>query len=86
MIAIDQHAAVFGHPNCPGYRRSDYGAEPTCKYCAAPEATHWTHGKTCEKKPHDNPNGGYLHGEDDDTPYDVDGWPYCGRCHQVLDV
>jgi hypothetical protein len=41
------------------------------------------HGKTCEKKPHDK-WGGYLHGEDDDTPYDVDGWKYCGRCHQVL--
>jgi hypothetical protein len=69
---------------CPGYRRSDYGAEPICKYCGVPEATHWIHGKSCEKKPHDNPTGGYLHGEDDDTPYDVDGWEYCGRCHQVL--
>lgn len=36
---------------------------------------------TCRKAPHDNPDGGYLHGEDDDTPYDVDGALYCGRCH-----
>ena len=42
------------------------------------------HGQTCEKKPHNNPDGGYLHGEDDDTPYLVDGWRYCGRCHRVL--
>lgn len=46
--------------------------------------SHMIHGRTCEKKPHDNPQGGYLHAEDDDTPYDVDGWKYCGRCHQVL--
>lgn len=35
----------------------------------------------CPKAPHDNPSGGYLHGEDDDRPYDVDGMLYCGRCH-----
>ncbi len=43
------------------------------------------HGRTCAKKPHDNTAGGYLHSENDDTPYDVDGWKYCGRCHRVLE-
>lgn len=40
------------------------------------------HGINCEKKPH--VRDGYLHGEDDDTPYDVDGAKYCGRCHTSL--
>ena len=44
------------------------------------------HGVTCEKQPHDKPGGGYLHGDDDDRPYDVDGWAYCGRCHRVLEA
>ncbi len=42
------------------------------------------HGIDCKKAPHNNPNGGYLHHEDDDRPYDVDGMAYCGRCHHVL--
>lgn len=41
-----------------------------------------THGVNCEKKPH--VNSGYLHGEEDDTPYNVDGLPYCGRCHTAI--
>ena len=41
-----------------------------------------THGVNCPKAPH--VGDGYLHGEDDDTPYDVDGVPYCGRCHHGL--
>ncbi len=41
------------------------------------------HG-TCPKQPHDNPEGGYLHGKDDNSPYDVDGCLYCGRCHYPL--
>lgn len=36
---------------------------------------------TCPKMPHDNPNSGYLHAADDDSPYSVDGLLYCGRCH-----
>jgi hypothetical protein len=40
------------------------------------------HGATCEKKPH--VRSGYLHGEDDDSPYMVDGLKYCGRCHTSL--
>mgnify|MGYP001559825634 FL=1 len=41
------------------------------------------HGVTCDKKPHHG--GGYLHGEDDDNPYDIDHLQYCGRCHHALD-
>jgi hypothetical protein len=37
---------------------------------------------TCEKVAHTR--DGYLHAEDDDTPYDVDGVSYCGRCHRSL--
>ncbi len=41
---------------------------------------------TCPKRPHDNPLGGYLHAADDDSPYDVDGTSYCGRCHYLCDA
>ena len=40
------------------------------------------HGKTCVKVLH--VGSGYLHGEDDDKPYDVDHVTYCGRCHSAL--
>lgn len=38
---------------------------------------------TCQKVIHDGRQG-YLHGPDDDSPYDVDGVRYCGRCHVAL--
>jgi len=41
------------------------------------------HGVDCRKVRH-RPEGGYLHSDDDDTPYDVDGASYCGRCHMAL--
>lgn len=41
------------------------------------------HGKTCPKKPH-GPRRGWLHDESDDTPYDIDGVNYCGRCHVAI--
>ncbi len=41
------------------------------------------HGVDCEKVRH--LGGGYLHAAYDDSPYDVDGVPYCGRCHQWLE-
>ena len=28
------------HPNCPGYRRSDFGAIPKCKYCGGAPDMH----------------------------------------------
>ncbi len=37
----------------------------------------------CAKVPHEG--DGYLHREDDDSPYDVDGVLYCGRCHRCID-
>lgn len=40
------------------------------------------HGTDCVKQKH--LGGGYLHAENDDTPYDVDGLAYCGRCHEYL--
>lgn len=36
----------------------------------------------CPKAPHDSRQG-YMHAEDDDTPYSVDGVLYCGRCHSL---
>lgn len=42
------------------------------------------HGITCVKVLHIG--GGYLHDARDDTPYDVDGVMYCGRCHAALTV
>jgi len=41
------------------------------------------HGADCEKAPH-NSNGGYLHAAEDDSPYNVDGLTYCGRCHRWM--
>ena len=38
------------------------------------------HGRNCEKVPH--VQTGYLHGEDDDREFLVDGVLYCGRCHK----
>lgn len=40
------------------------------------------HGTDCGKVEH--LGAGYLHDVDDDTPYDVDGLAYCGRCHAWL--
>ena len=37
------------------------------------------HGFDCPKVLH--VGGGYLHAMNDDSPYDVDGVSYCGRCH-----
>lgn len=42
------------------------------------------HGRDCKKAPHIG--SGYLHAEDDDRPYDVDGVLYCGRCHEFLEA
>jgi len=42
------------------------------------------HGRTCPKVAHSDPEGGYLHDDNDDSPYGVDGVDYCGRCHRVL--
>lgn len=36
--------------------------------------------KVCQKIPH-SAGGGYMHDEEHDGPYDVDGVLYCGRCH-----
>lgn len=47
--------------------------------------TDWNDGPpACKKVPHIDRYGGYLHGEDDDSPYDVDGVAYCGRCHRAM--
>ena len=40
------------------------------------------HGVNCPKIIHKS--DGALHAADDDSPYDVDGVTYCGRCHFVL--
>ena len=53
-----------------------------CETCGWKEPVR--HGLTCEKKPHHKRGGGYLHGEDDDSPYDVDHMIYCGRCHEAI--
>lgn len=43
-----------------------------------------THGVNCMKVPHVLKEHGYLHDENDDSPYDVDGVEYCGRCRREL--
>ncbi len=47
---------------------------------ASPEVM--IHGFDCKKVWHTG--NGHLHREDDDSPYDVDGVLYCGRCHHFL--
>jgi hypothetical protein len=42
------------------------------------------HGFNCQKVIHRE--SGYLHSSEDDSPYDVDGVAYCGRCHMVMSV
>lgn len=42
------------------------------------------HGSTCKKEIHNPNRAGYLHDPEDDSPYDVDGLLYCGRCHWAL--
>lgn len=39
------------------------------------------HGIDCQKASHDPNKRGYEHAADYDGVYDVDGVPYCGRCH-----
>lgn len=38
--------------------------------------------RACGNQEQDTQNG--KHAPDDDTPYDVDGVSYCGRCHHAL--
>ena len=40
------------------------------------------HGVDCEKV--DHLGDGYLHDPADDSPYNVDGLAYCGKCHAWL--
>ncbi len=42
-----------------------------------------THGYNCKKAPHTLKTG-YLHAEEDDSPYVVDSVTYCGRCHTFM--
>ena len=42
------------------------------------------HGVDCSKALHTK--NGYLHAPDDDSPYDVDGVIYCGRCHAWIEL
>ena len=44
----------------------------------------FVHGVNCFKEKHLVTGHAYLHSEEDDTPYDVDGVWYCGRCHIYL--
>lgn len=52
------------------------------------QPTNPKHGVDCPKKSHRTQGGtiiqGMLHSEHDDTPYNVDGCSYCGRCHTAL--
>ena len=43
------------------------------------------HGIDCRKVPH-LPNWGYLHTEEYNGSYDVDGVEYCGRCHSAMEI
>ena len=47
--------------------------------------SHRASDRTCTKVVHGNWTG-QLHAHDDDAPFDVDGVPYCGRCHHFIDA
>lgn len=53
-----------------------------CEAAARLSVSGERHGIDCPKVEHRG--AGYLHGADDDRPYDVDGTWYCGRCHQCV--
>lgn len=50
-----------------------------CSVPAPREVRRGEHGINCVKAPHTD--GGYLHADTDDGPYEVDNVKYCGRCH-----
>lgn len=50
----------------------------------APKVESETHGISCPKVGHGPALRGYLHAADDDSPYEVDGVWYCGRCHMWI--
>lgn len=52
----------------------------------APELKPLRHGVSCVKRYHVSSAAGYgyMHADDDDGPYDVDGVKYCGRCHEFI--
>lgn len=56
-------------------------ADEVRKALALGSSAEQQHGVDCDKAPH---RGGNLHAESDDTPFDVDGVSYCGRCHKAL--
>ena len=66
---------VLDEPDAPG-EKEPQGPK------AAKSSDPLYHGVTCEKRFH--VGGEYLHGSSDDTPYNVDGVTYCGRCHQAI--
>lgn len=61
--------------------------QPECERVTHPNSLHpcdCRHGVNCPKRRHYD-DCAYLHSSDDDSPYDVDGVMYCGRCHRALE-
>lgn len=58
--------------------------DASCARLRAKLEARGVHGVTCQKAQHDPQRAGYLHEENDDSPYTVDGMRYCGRCHHAL--
>jgi hypothetical protein len=52
-------------------------------YSSEPASAGIVHGVSCIKVSHEGGEG-FLHGDDDDRPYEIDGCSYCGRCHHAL--
>lgn len=75
--APQAEAVCTCNPNC-------FGCECNCHYSIRPAPQAEDGGKVgrkvCQKIPH-SAGGGYMHDEEHDGPYDVDGVLYCGRCH-----
>lgn len=87
----------YGDPPEEPTHRSDCECDPCCDANSLAEARRigytgpmikfskadiFTHGRDCPKAEHDGT--GYLHDRHYDTPYDVDGVTYCGRCHGFM--
>jgi hypothetical protein len=58
--------------DCVYYNNGYCTLDPRGILCEC-SSNHRAHGVICPKKPHDRPEGGYLHDESNDGPYDVDG-------------
>ena len=78
-----RYVELFGEPP-HGTLRQIRAMLELCKLDVPRWTSSPTHGKNCKKVLHSKHRSGYLHASEDDSPYNVDGVAYCGRCYRAL--